>query len=657
MSWRRRKKLLFALILFGCVLSAGFIGKADAANNPMLSSKIEMAAPVDFKDATNKVYNLNYDDVSIRQLLRQLARAANVNILLDKSVEGSVTLSLNDVSVREALEYLRNVAGLYYATKGDNILYVTAADTAQEKGLTKNITKFIPVKYVNAKLVSSLLNNTVFKTSGESDSSEKTATPEFRTNSVILVGNSNDIRLAEDVISRIDSPRESKTFKINHAQAIEVAQLLQATVFNDGVSPFGGASAGSGGEEGGLPSSPSPVSVSVETFEEGSGSATEIEGGSGGQQSFSLRKKTLATLDLPISPEGPVLVPDGRTNTLTIMGTIEQIALAESIIPSLDQKLPQVAIETSLIEVFETGIRELKPTVGTSDGQFAFGFDNTTISETPTAGTPAAAFRPTEPTERQRIGPNGEVVSTFDLPGVLNNVIGLPTNRTKGQEGMEFAWTTIPIERSSQVLLQLDAVIAKRKAKLLANPTVIAVHNTEAVVSITEEIIRSTQITRDATGFLQTQVEIGEAGIILSILPKVGGDGFVTMRIRPSVSTIANKVTDSLGNEITLLNRRDMAVQEARIANGQTLALGGLIQESDISSHAKIPGLGDLPIIGAMFRTQFKDLKRSELIMLVTPRIMEDAYPISPASRISSLMNDPDFKSMMSSGSKRQFKE
>ena len=653
MSWRRRKKFLLAVFTLSLALSFAALPESRAANKPMFKTKIDLNAPLAF-DQADATFSLT-GNLSLRKLLRRLGKFSGLNIVLDESVEGSVTISLTDVTVKEALDYLRNIAGLYYAPKGDNILLITTKAAAGEKGLTKNVSKFIPVKYVNSKLVANLLQNTVFASSGADDeeSSGKKATSEFRTNSIILVGSDNDIRLAEELIERIDIPRESKTFTINHAEPVEVAQLLQATVFNDGVTAFGGKGTESGT---GVAVEPTSVTVNVETFEEGEGSS-EVDGasgssGGGSSQSFTLRTKTLESKEIDISPEGPMIIPDTRTNTLTIMGTVEQIALAESLIPSLDQKLPQVAIETSLIELFEVGLREGKVTYGGSSGQFGIGYDNTNIPSTPTANKPGAGYRPSEAIERQYIDSNGNVASKYYIPGVANNIIGLPTATEKGREGFAFNWTTIPLERSNEFIAQIDNIIGANKGKLLANPTVIAVHNTEAIVSITEEIVRSTSITRDSAGFTQSQVEIGEAGIVLNILPKVTGDGYVVMRIRPSVSTVAQTLSTGGDNKVTLLNRRDLAVQEVRIANGQTLIIGGLIKESSTSRHSKVPGIADLPIIGAMFRSSYKDSNRSELLTLITPRIMEDSVPISP-NKVSQLMNKPEFRAMINQTNSR----
>jgi type II secretory pathway component HofQ len=618
-------------------LSVNLLSTVNAGNNSALTTKIDLSAPIDFQEAGNRI-SIDDDEISLRRVLRLIGNRANLNMILDKSVQGVISISLNEVTVKEALEYVRNLSGLYYQNKGDNILLVTTKEAAVEKGLTKNISKIVPVRYVNAKLISALLNSTIFSASGASGgapgsavNASKKATPEFRTNSVILVGNDNDIRLAEELIDRIDIPRETKTFKINNAQVYEVAQMLQASVFNDGVTPFNGSSAGAGSSD--ITTAPSGVDVAVETFEEGSGSSNEVQSasgsaGGGSQQTFTLRASKMVNQNVKISPDGPIIVPDSRTNTITLMGTIEQIALAESVIPSLDQKLPQVAIETSLVEIYENGTRMMQPMIGSQDGQFKFGFDNTanatTDAEAPVAGG-------------------------INVP--LGGLFGLPTVVDRGAETTAFQWSTVPLTRSSQVLAQINAIIGAKKGRILANPTVIAVHNTEAVISITEEVVKAV-VTTVVNGIPQSQVELGEAGIILNILPKITGDGYVVLRVRPSVSTIAGQLKDPEGNVITLLNKRDFAVQETRVANGQTLSLGGLIQEKSRNDSGRIPMLANLPVLGALFKTSYTDNSRSELMMLVTPRIMEDSSPII-SSRISSLMNDPEFKSVMNNAKHR----
>lgn len=660
MNFNKKKKILLTLLMCCAIVSAGFLtGSAAQAATNIAPTRIDMSSPLNIRDGGAIIQNFNEENINVRKVLRYLARWGNTNVILDESVQGDISLALSGVTVEKAFEYVRKLANLSYTYKGDNVILVSAQNTAVEKGLNRTLSKFIPVRFVNARLVAGLLNNTVFQSNSQdaSQTVAQKATAEFRTNSVIIVGTENDIRMAQEFISSIDFPRESKVYQINHANALEIAQLLEASVFNDGISPF---DAGQSEAMGDINLTPSKVSVITETYEEGQGSG-EVMGASGGaggggtQQTFTLRRKTVQSEEVQIAPNGPIVVPDSRTNTLTVLGTRAQIELVDCILPTLDQKLPQVAIETSLIEIFEEGLREFEATIGTADGQFALGFNNSTARSPITAGE--VAIPTNDPviieefvtqidpaTGQTTITTQADPLRSRISPGRPFNIIGLPTVRDRGQEGTQFAWTTAPIDRSSQVLAQLNAILANRKGKLLANPTVVALHNAESVISITEEIVRRSTVTRDSTGFTQTQIEIGEAGIVLNILPKISGDGYVSLRIRPSVSSIAGEVA-TLQGTTTLLKRRDLAVQEVRLANGQTLALGGLLQETENDLGSKIPILGDLPIIGALFRTNYKDMGRTELVMLVTPRILEDSRPVS--SSLSKIMRKPEFRQML----------
>lgn len=596
-------KLGLLSIMAGAVITTGLISMINmpyaqaAAFSASASQTEQLNLPITVQGGSGKL-NMRLRNIELRDLLKMLSKRAGFNILLDESVEGLISVDLIDISVNQALETIKNYANLVYM-QDDKTLVISGKDSTLATSISQQISQMIPVKYVNAKLIAQLLNATVF--TGGAEGSKKAST-EFRTNSVVIMGSDNDVRLANDMIKLLDIPRETKTFKINHASVYDIAQLLKATVFNDGISPFGSAAA----SDGGISAEATSVSVITENFEEGSGSdevsGASSEGGGGSEQTFTLRKKTIVQKDVEISPEGPVLIPDTRTNTITIMGTIEQIALAEAVIPNLDQKLPQVAIETSLIEMTVGTERSLNITWGQQSGQWRTGFNNTYGS-----------------------------IRNPDVPYTDSNLIGLPDLRGQGNfssNGGGVAFSTSPLSRNQDYLFQINSLLSANKAKLLANPTVMAVHNTEAIISITEEVVRSTQVTRDATGFTQTQVEIGEAGIVLNILPKITGDNFIILRIRPSVSTIAGQVTDAQGNTTTLLRRKDFAVQEARIPNGQTLALGGLIEEESAFTHSKVPGFADLPIIGALFRTTSNDKDRKELMMLVTPRLVEDDKPV-----------------------------
>jgi hypothetical protein len=117
---------------------------------------------------------------------------------------------------------------------------------------------------------------------------------------------------------------------------------------------------------------------------------------------------------------------------------------------------------------------------------------------------------------------------------------------------------------------------------------------------------------------------IGEVGIILNMLPKAAPDGTIQLRVRPTVSNVAQTTIDAFGNVITLLTRREVNSQAVTMREGESFLIGGLIQNRTNTALSKVPGVADLPIIGAMARNQRNTKTRSELIVVVTPHIIDD---------------------------------
>jgi type II secretory pathway component GspD/PulD (secretin) len=343
-----------------------------------------------------------------------------------------------------------------------------------------------------------------------------------------------------------------------------------------------------------------------------------VAGGSSGSgataglsSAVTLRGVVKASDTANISPNGPLIIPDSRQNAITIMGTAEQIALAESFIPTLDAQVPQVAIEASLIEITDDDNKNLAMRWGISDGQMQSGFNNIPLTGTQNssgatvpAGTGLVGMQTVDATD----------TNSFARSGII--------------------FTTNPLSRETDYLVQLRSLMSKNKAKILANPTVVAAHDTESIISIVDEIVRRVTTQIDPSGFSTQTVEIGEAGIVMDILPKIGEDGTISMRLRPSVTSVLTQTRDTQGNLITLLSRRDLLTQNVRVKDGQTLIIGGLIQQRETSRVDKLPVGGDLPIVGAMFRASQGTNRRSELVLLITPHIINNTK-ITPVNSLS----------------------
>lgn len=572
---------------------------------------------------------------NIRTVLRNLSEKGGFNLVMDESVTGQVTVELNQVSINQAVQSVAALGDVKILKQSGNIFLAISRQMAQKKGLERQHSKIIPISYTNATRVASVLNRSIFTNTNPANAGgvagmmPQTATADARTNSIILVGTTQDIALGEATIARMDIPRQSKTFYLSNANALDVATLLAGSAFNDGTASFtvgggvggvgGGAAGGAAGGAGGggaaggaaggggmagmggqadIGAMMIPASIRLERQDVQEGSGINNFGGSGGNGSSSglsssvtlrgvVKSQDVAT----VSPASALVIPDTRQNAIIILGTAEQIALAESMIPTFDAQLPQVSIEASLVEITDADSKEFSTRLGIADGRLQFGFNNQPLSAV--SGNGLIGLSTTDPTD----------VSALARSGVSFNTNPAVTRPDYG--------------------FQLRNLISRNKAKILANPTVVATHDTESIISIVDEIVRRVVTTIDQSGFATQTVEIGEAGIVMDILPKIGEDGTITMRIRPSVTSVLREEL-VLGNLVTLLSKRDLLTQNVRVKDGETLVIGGLIQEQSATRVEKLPGVSNLPIVGAMFRASQQSGSRSELVLMITPHIINN---------------------------------
>ncbi|WP_303674386.1 secretin N-terminal domain-containing protein [Vampirovibrio chlorellavorus] len=563
--------------------------------------------------------SLSVDNQNIRNVLYALSDTGKFNLVMDDSVTGNVTIDLSKVTINQALQSIASLGNLKILKQSGNIYLVMSRQTAQAKGLDRQLSKVVALHYTNATRVASMLNNSLLANASPTGTAAaggggagaaggnvmQPATAEARTNSIILIGTAQTIALAEAAIAKMDVPRQSKTFYLSHSNALDVATLLAGSAFNDGVASFavGGAaasgSAAGGAAAGGIngtPRTPSSLRVERQDVQEGTGINVFGSNGdgvtSGLSSSVTLRGFVKTQDNATVSPESALIIPDTRQNAITIMGTAEQIALAESLIPTFDAQLPQVSIEASLVEITDTNNKQLGTRWGIADGKLQFGFNNQPLSS----------------------------VSGNGLIG-LSTITDITDVNALARSGIAF--NTSPAVTRPDYAFQIRNLISQNKAKVLANPTVVATHDTESIISIVDEIVRRVVTTVDESGFATQTVEIGEAGIVMDILPKIGEDGTVSMRIRPSVTSVLREET-VLGNLVTLLQKRDLLAQNVRLKDGETLVIGGLIQQRELNRTDKLPGVAELPIVGAMFRASQRTGTRSELVMMITPHIINN---------------------------------
>jgi len=189
--------------------------------------------------------------------------------------------------------------------------------------------------------------------------------------------------------------------------------------------------------------------------------------------------------------------------------------------------------------------------------------------------------------------------------------------------------------RTDDFSLLLEALHTQGQVNMLSSPRVSTLNNHPAVINVSEQVpVVSREVVGgevDATSTRDIyEVTFKEAGIQLDVTPQIGADGGLTIRVHPRVTEVSGSVTtpDNL-QTLPILNQRETETV-LKVRDGESIALGGFIQKRRREEVRKVPGLGDLPLLGPLFRSTDQREDRVELLILLTPKVL-DANGIAQA--------------------------
>ncbi len=317
-------------------------------------------------------------------------------------------------------------------------------------------------------------------------------------------------------------------------------------------------------------------------------------GGGGGGGSGSTTTRIL-------SPRGSVLY-ETRTNQLFVSDTPSKLQEIQELIAKIDIPVRQVLIEARIVEADDSFGRSLGVRLGVNDARTG---NNAGFS---VGGS-----------QRVAIGGNLNVVGnrtgqTASVP-LLNdtNFLNLPASAQGGFQPASFALSLFGSGLNRFLNLELSALEADGRGKVVSSPRIVTADQIKAVIQ------QGTKIPyQRATSSGATSIEFVDATLKLDVTPQITPEGNVILDV------IINK--DSVGavtNNVPSIDTKSIKTQ-VLVENGGTVVIGGIFEQTDRSDVVQVPLLGDIPVVGNLFKSRTNSSRKTELLIFLTPKVVSE---------------------------------
>jgi type IV pilus secretin PilQ/predicted competence protein len=310
--------------------------------------------------------------------------------------------------------------------------------------------------------------------------------------------------------------------------------------------------------------------------------------------------KNLEPTITAVLTEAGSIVVDGRTNSLVISDIPENMGTLESLVKELDDPTGQVLIEAKIVEVGDEAALDLGVEWGYSD------YDGD--------GSYGGGFNYVHQWTHERVKDE-----TTEDPDDYYTISTLGENKAnEGLLDLAFGkWNSyVPFQDISARIraMQRDGI-----AEVLAEPEILTVDNQEAEIAITSHIAMARKTTISNEGTITIEPIYGDVGVTLKVTPHINNDDFVTMVIEPEVSSASRS---SFFPDEAVDTRKRTAKTTVMAQDGETIVIGGLLRKDINETHFKVPILGDIPLLGRLFRKSIESETSTEVMVFLTPRIL-----------------------------------
>ena len=572
-----------------------------------------------FASAANGVV-LNFNDVDISTMVKFISDLTGKNFVLDERVKGKISIySPSKLSIEEAYNVFTSVLELkgFTVVQSGKVLKIIPTATAKQSGVNllpsgerppvndSYIAQVINLNNISAQEALPFLQPLISKDGSISA---------FGSVNLLVVDAAINLRKIQDILQIIDTERTRQGIELiflKYAAAESVAKAIQQWLTGGenkaGQVAAGGNSMGSvladqrlnalivfGNDTikrairdlvAKLDVQSPEASSKVNVYYLENGDATEMAKVLDGVvKGMTAGTTGTAGSAAPVSPfdSGKITItPDKATNSLVIMASASDYANLALVIKKLDRRSKQVFVQVLIAEVSLNKDHSL----GVQSGAIA-------------AGT---------------LGKYFQGGAMYDPYGVINSLSSLNLSTS---------------DKPVTAAALLSALDASGLANVLSTPNILTTDNKEAEITVGENVPFQGSSTLSTTG-TTTSVDRKDIGITLKLKPQISEGDYIRLDINQEISAVkSNK-----GQAVDLVTTKRAAKTTVVVKDGETVVIGGLIQDQENSSDSKVPLLGDIPGLGWLFKTTTKTRNKTNLIILLVPHIVRNGSDMADVTQ------------------------
>ena len=311
-----------------------------------------------------------------------------------------------------------------------------------------------------------------------------------------------------------------------------------------------------------------------------------------------------------LSKRGSAVV-DARTNTLFVQDTPARLEEVRKLIAKIDIPVRQVMIEARIVEANDSFSKNLGVRLGYND-----------LNQGRQVGGPGGPLFTAGPGSLETRAGNtaggaqaGGVASTPTAPNTLG--ANLAANGVNGFNAGQFSFILFNSAATRFLNVEISALEADGKGKIISSPRVLTADQQEALIEQGTEIPY-----QQATSSGATSVSFRKANLALKVKPQITPDGNVVMDLDVNNDAVGATTTSGIA-----INTKHVKTQ-VLIENGGTVVIGGIYQQTDRTDITRVPVLGELPYIGFLFRNNTSSTNKTELLVFITPRVVNERLTI-----------------------------